>query len=109
MIYSFDLLSNAVVSGLLPGDFFAAVETGATISFGLLDIANIGHPAFVVFGAYCAFVLNQNWGIDPVLAGLMLMPAFFAVGRSLYYTYHHAFERRGDDATRGLAFFSAFS
>ena len=102
---SFSLLSNAIVSGLLLGGFYAGVAAGATISFGLLDIANIAHPAFVVFGAYCAFALNQRFHLDPLLAAVFVTPVFYAVGWFAYQLYHHAFERRGDDSMRGLAFF----
>jgi branched-chain amino acid transport system permease protein len=105
LVISFDLLSNAVLSGLLLGGFYAAVAAGATISFGLLDIANIAHPAFVVFGAYAAFVINQGLGLDPILAGLLVSPLFYAFGLALYQIYHLSFERRGNDAMRGLAFF----
>ena len=104
-MFSFDLIANAVVSGLLLGGFYAGVAAGATISFGLLDIANIAHPAFVVFGSYCAFALNQRFGLDPLVAALMATPAFYAAGAAIYQVYHHAFERRASDPMRGVAFF----
>jgi len=47
MIFSFDLLINAIVSGILIGAFYAAVTAGVSISFGILDIVNIAHPAFI--------------------------------------------------------------
>jgi branched-chain amino acid transport system permease protein len=102
---SFALIANAVATGLLLGGFLAAVAAGATISLGLLDIANIAHPAFVVVGAYCAFVLNQRFGVDPLVACVVLAPPFYLAGAVLYQIYHLAFERRGNDAMRGLAFF----
>jgi branched-chain amino acid transport system permease protein len=102
---SFDLLANATLSGLLLGGFYAGVAAGATISFGLLDIANIAHPAFVVFGAYSAFVLSERLGLDPLLAASIVIPIFFAAGWAVYQVYHWAFERRGADSMRGLAFF----
>lgn len=105
MTFSFDLIANAMVTGLLLGGFLAAIAAGATISLGLLDIANIAHPAFVVIGAYCAFVLNQRFGVDPLIACVVLAPVFYVAGALLYQVYHYAFERRGDDAMRGLAFF----
>ena len=48
MEMSLDLLGNAVVSGLLLGGFYAAVTIGVSISFGMLDIVNIAHPAFII-------------------------------------------------------------
>jgi branched-subunit amino acid ABC-type transport system permease component len=70
---SLDLLANAIVSGVLLGGFYAGVAAGATISFGLLDVANIAHPAFVVFGAYGAFLLSERFGLDPLVAVLFVV------------------------------------
>ncbi|MEO8716308.1 MAG: branched-chain amino acid ABC transporter permease [Acetobacteraceae bacterium] len=105
MDLSFDLLGNALVSGLLLGGFYAAVTIGVSISFGMLDIVNIAHPAFIVLGSYGAWELNERWGIDPILGSLVLMPAFYVLGAAIYQIYHVAFERRGDQSLRGLAFF----
>ena len=48
---SLDLLLNALVAGILLGGFYAAVSLGISVSFGLLDIVNIAHPAFVILGS----------------------------------------------------------
>ena len=102
---SLDLLANAILSGVLLGGFYAGVAAGATISFGLLDVANIAHPAFVVFGAYGVFLLSERFGLDPLVAALFVVPVFYVAGAGVYQVYHRAFERRGDDSMRGLAFF----
>src|SRR5690606_13517436 len=47
---SMDLLLNAIVAGLLLGGFYAAVTVGLSISFGMLDVVNIAHPAFIIIG-----------------------------------------------------------
>ena len=49
---SSDLLLNAIIAGVLLGGFYAAVTVGISISFGILDIVNIAHPAFVILGSY---------------------------------------------------------
>jgi branched-chain amino acid transport system permease protein len=105
MDLSLDLLGNALVSGLLLGGFYAAVTIGVSISFGMLDIVNIAHPAFIVLGSYGAWLLNDRWGIDPILASVLLLPVFYALGAAIYQVYHVSFERRGDQSLRGLAFF----
>ena len=100
-----DLLLDAVVLGLLVGCFYAAVSVGLTISFGLLDVPPIAHPAFLVLGAYFTYMLNRM-GWVPILAGVALMPAFMLLGMAVYRFYYETFERRGSDAgLRGLAFF----
>jgi branched-chain amino acid transport system permease protein len=105
MTITYPLLVNAIITGLLMGGFYAALSVGATIAFGLLDIVNIAHPTFAVIGAYSVLVLNRTFNIDPMLGGLLLTPVFYGAGMLLYQLYHHFFEKRGDDAMRGLAFF----
>ena len=105
MILSFDLLFEAVLFGILLGCFYAAVSIGLSVSFGLLDVPHVAHPALMVFGSYCTFVV-AGWGLDPILAGVVLMPAFFVLGILIYRFYYETFERRGSEAgVRGLAFF----
>src|SRR5271169_6504942 len=105
MAISLDLAVNAIIAGLLLGGFYAAVTVGVTISFGMLDIVNIAHPAFIMLGSYVAFLLNSTYGLDPILASLVVLPAFFALGALVYQVYYVAFERRGQESLRGLAFF----
>jgi branched-chain amino acid transport system permease protein len=105
MIFSFSLLINAIISGLLIGGFYAAVTCGISISFGILDIVNIAHPAFVILGSYIAYIINAKFGFDPILTSIVVIPAFYALGAGIYQIYYVAFERRGQESLRGLAFF----
>src|SRR4029453_4006780 len=105
MPFSFDLLFEAVVFGVLLGCFYAAVSIGLSVSFGLLDVPHVAHPAILVFGSYCTFVL-AGLGLDPIVAGVVLMPPFFLLGMAVYRFYYETFERRGSDGgVRGIAFF----
>ena len=105
MDFPIELLINAVIAGLLLGGFYAAVTAGISISFGILDIVNIAHPAFIILGAYIAYIVNQNFGVDPILVSIIVLPAFYALGSAIYQVYHVSFEKHGQDALRGLAFF----
>ena len=105
MIFSFDLLFEAILFGILLGCFYAAVSIGLSVSFGLLDVPHVAHPALMVFGSYCTYLV-ASYGVDPIVAGVILMPAFFLLGILIYRFYYESFERRGADAAvRGLAFF----
>jgi branched-chain amino acid transport system permease protein len=99
------LFINAIVAGVLLGGFYAAVSVGITIAFGMLDIANIAQPAFILLGCYAAYMLNLYLGFDPIVTGIIMTPAFFVLGMLVYRLYYYAFERRGDQAIQGLAFF----
>ena len=104
-MFAWDLLANAVVAGLLLGGVYAAVSLGVSVIFGLLDIANIAQPAFLILGAYAAYVMNTAFGLDPILAGLLFTPVFYLVGAGVYRVYYGSFERRGEESLRGLVFF----
>ena len=105
MILSFDLLINAIVSGILIGGFYAAVTAGVSLSFGILDIVNIAHPAFIILGSYVAYIANLSLGLDAIFTALIMTPAFFVLGCGIYQVYYLSFEKRGQESLRGLAFF----
>jgi branched-chain amino acid transport system permease protein len=105
MIFSFDLLINALVSGILIGAFYAAVTVGVSLSFGILDILNIAHPAFIILGSYIAYIVSVSLGLDPIVTSILVAPAFYALGVGIYQVYYVSFEKRGQESLRGLAFF----
>ena len=104
-MFSWDLLANAVVAGVLLGGFYAAVSLGVSLTFGLLDVVNIAHPAFVILGSYSAYAMNSSFGLDPILTGMLLTPLFYVLGAAVYQVYYASFERRGEESLRGLVFF----
>jgi branched-chain amino acid transport system permease protein len=99
------LLLNGIVSGLLLGGLYAAAASGLAVSFGMLDIVNIAHPALMVAGGFSVILIGTALGLDPLVVAVLQAPAFYLLGMGLYGAYHHFFERRGDEALQGLAFF----
>jgi branched-chain amino acid transport system permease protein len=105
MDFPVELFINALIAGLLLGGFYAAVTVGISISFGILDIVNIAHPAFIILGSYIAYIVNQRLGVDPILTAVIVLPIFYMLGSAVYQIYYLSFEKRGQEALRGLAFF----
>ncbi len=105
MDFPVQLFINALIAGILLGGFYAAVTVGISISFGILDIVNIAHPAFIILGSYIAYIANQRLGLDPILTSILVLPAFYYLGSLVYQVYYVSFEKRGQEALRGLAFF----
>ena len=104
-MFSIDLLIEAVIFGLLLGCFYAAVSIGLSVAFGLLDVPHVAHPAMLILGSYGVYLLGL-YGVDPIVAGLLLTPVFFFLGAGLYRMYYETFEKRGQSAAvNGLAFF----
>jgi branched-chain amino acid transport system permease protein len=100
-----NLALNAIISGLLLAGVYAIASLGLTITFGLLQIPNVAHPTFIVLGAYCAQLLN-SFGLDPIIAGLLLTPLFYLSGVLLSQIYFQTFERRGrSDTLQSFTFF----
>jgi branched-chain amino acid transport system permease protein len=91
------LVLNAVIAGLLLGGFYAAMSVGVSISFGMLDVVNIAHPAFIILGSYIAYIVNERFGFDPIAAAVVLSPLFFALGMAIYRIYYVCFEKRGQE------------
>jgi len=105
MNFSWDLLVNAVITGVVLGGFYAATAIGLTIEFGMLDIVNIAHPAFMIVGAYLAYLSWNSFGFDPFISMAVFAPLGLFFGRAFYRAYHFFFERRGAESLQGLAFF----
>jgi branched-chain amino acid transport system permease protein len=59
-----------------------------------------------VLASYGVFIINEHYGVDPLVAGLLITPLLFAFGLVAYRLYYETFEKRGSDAgVRGIAFF----
>lgn len=100
-----ELVLNAVATGVVLGSIHALMALGLAITFGILHVPNIAHPALVVAGAY-AVVIANGWGMDPLLAGLLAAVPFYALGRLFHAFYARAFERRGGvDTLQSLTLF----
>src|SRR3977135_2659173 len=105
MSFPIELFINALIAGILIGGFYAAVPAGGSISFRILDIVNIAHPAFIILGSYIAYIVNIRLGIDPIVVSVAMMPGFYLLGACIYQIYYESFEKRGQDSLRGLSFF----
>ena len=81
------------------------MSLGISLIFGLLDIANIAQPAFLILGSYAAYVMNTSFGMDAILSGVLFTPLFYGLGVVVYRIYYASFERRGEESLRGLVFF----
>ena len=72
------------IFGVLLGGVYALMATGLTMLYGVMRVINLAHAAFMIVGAYIAFVLFRDFGIDPLLSMVVTAPALFVVGVVLY-------------------------
>jgi branched-chain amino acid transport system permease protein len=59
--------------GLVNGAFYAMLSLGLAVIFGLLDIVNFAHGALYMLGAFSAWIMNGQMGVNYWFA-LMLAP-----------------------------------
>jgi branched-chain amino acid transport system permease protein len=93
-----ELILNALATGLVLGSIYALIALGLSITFGILHIPNVAHPAMVIAGAYAVVAFNQ-YGVDPLLAGVLWTLPFYVLGRLFYEFYARSFEARGGGKT----------
>jgi branched-chain amino acid transport system permease protein len=71
---------QATVNGLLQGGLLALVAVGFSLVWGVMNIVNLAHGAFVVIGAYIAWKLQTAAGIEPLLGMLAAAVGLLAAG-----------------------------
>jgi len=71
---------QVIINGLLIGGFFASTAMGFSIVWGVMDVVNSAHGAFIMLGAYATYGLFTFAGVDPFLSIPITMLALFIVG-----------------------------
>ena len=73
-------LGQITVNALLLSGTLALVALGFSLVWGIVNIVNLAHGAFIVLGAYATYFLNEALGIDPFLSIPAVMLMLFALG-----------------------------
>lgn len=74
-----NLLLQAVADGLILGGFYALMAQGLSLIFGIMRIINLAHGELLLLGAYAAWLMQRDLGIDVLLA----LPVIALVGFGL--------------------------
>lgn len=78
-----DLFWQDLVNGLLAGGIFAVVALGFSLVWGIMNIINLAHGAFIMLGAYVAYVMFTAWHVDPFLSLPVAFVVLFALGYAI--------------------------
>src|SRR5256885_3353587 len=73
-------LVQAGLYGLLQGCMLGLIAVGFSLVWGVMNVVNLAHGAFVVVGAYLAFGLHDMFGLDPFLGSVPAALALFVLG-----------------------------
>lgn len=73
-------LLQIVVNAVLLSGILALVAVGFSLVWGIMNIVNLSHGAFIVVGAYTTFWLHELLHVDPFLTIPVSMAVLFAAG-----------------------------
>jgi len=72
--------AQIAVNAILLSGILALVALGFSLVWGIMNIVNLAHGAFVVLGAYFTFYLNELAGVDPFVSIPLSMVTLFIIG-----------------------------
>jgi branched-chain amino acid transport system permease protein len=72
--------AQATVYGILQGGLLALVAVGFSLVWGVMNVVNLSHGAFVILGAYIAWEMHQSVGLDPLLGMFVAAAVLFVIG-----------------------------
>jgi len=84
------LLAGNLIHGLLLGGVYGVATMGLSLIFGVMNVVNVGHGAFIMVGAFITLTLFTALGISPVLA----IPVAFIIGMALGFFFFYTVMRR---------------
>jgi branched-chain amino acid transport system permease protein len=77
-------LLQALILGLLVGGVYALLASGLTLIFGVMNVVNTAHGAFLILAAFVTWSLWSATGLDPLVAIVITTPLMFGFGWLLY-------------------------
>ncbi|MCL2716858.1 MAG: branched-chain amino acid ABC transporter permease [Alphaproteobacteria bacterium] len=75
-----NLLAQILINGVLLGGIYTVMALGLALVWGVLNIVNLAHGAFIMLGAYLAWHLYTYLGVDPFLGLPLTALLMFGLG-----------------------------
>ena len=75
-----DLFLQALINGVMLGGFYASMMLGFSVIWGVMGVINLAHGEMIMVGAYISWYLNSNYGMDPFVSILIVLPVMFVLG-----------------------------
>ena len=75
-----DIYIQLAMSGLFIGGLYGLISVGLTLVFGVLRVVNFAHGEYLTIAMYMTYFLFQRMGVDPFVAGIVVVPLLFAMG-----------------------------
>ena len=97
LVGSFSSWVTLTLAGLAMGMIIFIIASGLTLVFGLMDVLNFGHGAFISIGAYAAAALAPSLAVlmhtDSMALNLIALAVLIVVAMTVTGVLGYAFER----------------
>ena len=103
-MFSEQLIGN-LIQGLVLGSIYGVATMGLSMIFGVLQVVNVGHGAFMMVGAFTALTLFTTFGLNPLFA----LPVALAIGMALGYLFYYLIMQRLIKAPELASLLATFS
>ena len=75
---------HVLIEGLQRACLYAVIALPMALILGIVGIINLAHGEYMMLGAYFAYGLNVYFGMDPLVAIVPALIAFFLIGMASY-------------------------
>jgi branched-chain amino acid transport system permease protein len=82
---TFEIIVQAIVSGLLMGLIYALIAAGLSLIFGLMEIVNFAHGEHLMLSMFSSFWLWSLFGLDPIVSLPFTVALMAACGVLTHY------------------------
>jgi len=98
------LIGN-LIQGLILGSIYGMATMGLSMIFGVLQVVNVGHGAFVMVGAFTALTVFNTFGLNPLFA----LPLALLIGIGLGFLFYYLVMQRLIKAPELASLLATFS
>jgi branched-chain amino acid transport system permease protein len=91
------LFVQSVIVGILFGGVYALLAGGQAIIFGVTRTVNFAQAILAILCSYLSYTLFTDFGIDPFVSILVLVPAMFGFGYGIYVLFLGRLSRSGGE------------
>ncbi len=103
-MFSEQLIGN-LIQGLVLGSIYGVATMGLSMIFGVLQVVNVGHGAFIMVGAFTALTMFNTLGLNPLFA----IPVALVIGIALGYVFYYLIMQRLIKAPELASLLATFS
>jgi branched-chain amino acid transport system permease protein len=80
---SMTITGQALLTGVIAGGVYSLLAMGLTLIFGVLDIVNFAHGAFLGVGLFVTYEVAHQTGLNPYVALPVAIVGLFALGAAV--------------------------